>query len=354
MKFLNKKALGMSLVELLVGAGIFVMVMAISASAGLMIYKGKTKIQYTNTLYLETRFMMERMIRDVRVNTIDYYEYFSQNLDSYALDGGLSEISGYGKHPGLYEMFFYFIPSSSDPKNDISNTSFSWANDDRSNDINVGVFNTNADDDSTTENLEFTLIYSEFVNALEDLAYSGNSTLLRRDGSTDDTTVFSLGDAHTKGELFLLSSDGLQKTIYRYNTELVEGEKRGFIEIAKMKLEDTDSGSAVKNEWIDLYSQVGDADYPRYDPTFVSVTPPSLSVTNFSFILSPRDDPKKSFAKAVDTNGKTVQIQPHVVLKITAKLSEKSARGILGENNEFTLQSSASSRVFHNVTFPRQ
>lgn len=342
----------MSLVELLVGAGIFVMVMAISTSAGVMIFKGKAKIEYTNELYSETRFMMERMIRDVRVNTIDYYEYFSQNIGSYEEDGGLMPTSGYGNHPGLYELFFYFIPDDTDAENDVSQSDFSWKDDDRSSDINIGVFNTAADSDSSNDDTggvtEFTLLYSEFVNKIIDSEYGDNPTLTQRDEDDELVTEFSIGEEHLKGELFLLSGDGLTKTIYRYNTEIIDEESRGFIEIAKMKLVDTNIDENItKNEWVDFYNE-GD------QPTFTSITPPSLSVTNFSFILSPRDDPKKSFAKGVDSNGRTVQIQPHVTLKISVKLAEKNARGILGLNNEFTLQSSASSRVFHNVTFPRQ
>lgn len=319
------KAKGMSLIELLVGAGIFVMLMAISSSAGLMIYKGKAKIQYTNELYSETRFMMERMIRDVRVNTIDYYEYFSQNLQdsSYSEKNGLSSTAGlYGENPGLYELFFYFIPNSDQAKNEVRNSDFSWDNNDRSSDINIGVFNTAADKDSSNDSTEYTLSQSEFS--------------------------YNIGDINPTMGLFFLSSDGYTKTIYRYKTEDIGGEnERGFIEIATMKLTNTASAPSVKNEWIHQYE-----DTNGYN--FISITPPTLSVTNFSFILSPRDDPKKSFAKAVDDDGVTVQIQPHVVLKISAQLSAQNARRIMGENNEFTIQSSASSRIFHNVTFPRQ
>ncbi len=336
MKFFQKKVLGASLVELLVGAGIFVMLMTISASTGIMMYKGKAKIQYTNTLYSETRFLMERMINDVRINTIDYGEYFSQNLQNteegeYSLKHNLSSTPGkYGENPGLYEMFFYYIPASdTENKNNVSSNDFSWRQEDRDADVSIGIFNTGADSDTSNDVPgEFTLPQNTFLYEI-----SGTDPVMG---------------------LFLISGDGKTKTIYRYRTE--NSGTRGIIEMAKMKLVDTDSDTTddiVKNEWTDFYTSYT-AGNTVENAQFISVTPPSLSVTKFSFTLAPLDDPQKAFAKPINNQGQTVQIQPHVILNISAQLIDEKARGILGQNTEFSLQSAAASRIFHNVTFPRQ
>lgn len=333
MNFFVKKASGMTLIELLVGAGIFIMVVSIAASSGIMIFKSKAKIEYTNTLYSETRFLMERMINTVRMNTIDYGEYFSQNIAAgeYANNGGLTGIEGeYGKNPGLYEMFFNFIPDSTDSKNSVSSPDFSWKSDDRDTDVHTGIFNTGADDNTSNDDTEFTLKKSQYK--------------------------YTIGEANPTMGLFLISGDGNTKTLYRYKTEDFGGDnERGVIETAKMKLVNTknDPTADPKYEWTDYYTSYT-AGTNTTQPTFTSITPATINVTELEFVLSPLDDPKKSFAKAVDNNGVTVQIQPHVILKLTVQLSEKKAQAILGSNNSFTLQSSAASRIFNNVTFPRQ
>jgi hypothetical protein len=315
MNIFQKKVSGMSLVELLIGAGVFVMIMAISASSGIMIYKGKAKIQYTNELYTETRFLMERIIRDVRINTIDYGEYFSQNLPYYSDNGGLSTPTQYGDHPGKYEMFFQFIPDPSIEENNVSHSNFSWSPEYRDQDVNIGIFNTGADDDPDDEEGDYTLLSHEYSSIL--------------------------GSVPSQG-LYLLSADGMTKTLFQYISEEIDGEEQGRIEMKKMELVQKAAdceNTGTQYRWCPIHE-------------FTSITPPSINVTNFTFFLSPKDDPHKAFAKA-DKDGVTVHIQPHVIVRITARLVAKNANAMLGENNEFSLQTAAASRVFHNVTFPR-
>jgi hypothetical protein len=332
MKIIPRKSIGMTLAELLVGAAIFSILMGAATSAGIMVFQGKTKIEYTNELYSETQFLMERLIREVRVNTIDYAEYFSRNLRNIDIaKGAYSEKAGlssneenYGENPGLYEMFFYYIPDSTLPKNDVSESNFSWKNEDRNRDVNLGIFNTGANSENDYAVEDYTLPSAEYFS--------------------------SLGDTEEVEGLYLISGDGKTKTVFRHafieKTDTID--ESGQIEMLKMIL--------VKNA-SEKYEWVNHSDFPDKNDGkkgFISITPPNIVVSKFNFILSPFDDPHKAFAKPVSDDGVTVKIQPHVILQMSCKLAEKNARATLGQNNEFSLQSSAVSRIYHNVTFPRE
>lgn len=309
-----KKVSGVTLIEILVGAGIFTVLMSMSASTAYLLYGAKNKIERTNELYTETRFVMDRIVREVRVNTIDYYEYFSHNIDEYsaALRGSLTEspIDEYGNNPGLYEMFFKLLPNASEDKNVVSHNDFSWDTVDRAQDFDMGVFNTGADSNA------------------------GN----------DDEEYSALDGNHEQEELYLLSSDGLSKTIIKRVEETILGNTVGRIVMLQMTLID-DDGDGVEETWAYNSEFTGGTPIP--------ITPPTINVTNLDLYVSPLDDPYKAFAKSVTDAGVNPHIQPHVLIRISAKISEHKFAGLRGENNEFSLQTAATSRVLTNVTFPK-
>jgi hypothetical protein len=350
MTFLQQKTSGVTLVELLIGAGVFVVMMSIASTTGFMIYQSKQKIERTNELYTETRFLADRLVREIRINTIDYYEYFSHNINDYtsATNGGLteSESNEYGKNPGLYEMFFKLIPNSSDVsgKNDVSSSAFSWNGVDRGTDIDMGYFNTGADEESDNDVDE------------------------REDGYKEAALSYDLVDGDLEGryfqdQLFLLSADGLTKTIitkvndtsadeaFLLNDSVGE-DTFGRIAMLQMVLVDTKPSGSLDGT-PDTWLVHPDFDDGEGNAVFIPITPSTIDVTDFTLIISPLDDPRKAFAESIKTNGENPHIQPHVIFRIGAKLSPMRYRGIPGPNTEFSLQTAAVSRVLTNVTFPK-
>jgi prepilin-type N-terminal cleavage/methylation domain-containing protein len=307
--FTKTKNRGFTLPELLVGAGLFVVLMTASLLVGVGLYKSRAKVNLQNELYNESRVALERIVREVRVNSIDYYEYFSQNPEYDArkqtptTGGGF----GYGSNPGMYEMFFYYIPNSGDADNDVTLSTFSWNESDRSEDINMGYFHTNANNTATD----------------------------------DDEDKTSLAQSE-QNELYLLSSDFLTKTIFRL--------KNNRIEILKMSLLDSASDNDTTPDYWEIHT-----DFPNtgdQDESFLPITPENIEITDFKVYIVPLDDPFKSFAESM-SGGYQPHVQPSVILSLSAKVESEKAKGFFGENPEVHLQTMVSSRVYQNITFPR-
>ena len=81
------KKKGFTLVEVILATSIFALV----AIIGVIIFVNVTRIQrriaLENSLYEDGRFMMERLAREIRYNTIDYEEYYNKLVEYDAMQG---------------------------------------------------------------------------------------------------------------------------------------------------------------------------------------------------------------------------------------------------------------------------
>jgi type II secretory pathway pseudopilin PulG len=322
-----------TIIEILVAGFIFTILMTISGTSLFFLLQAREATLITNNLYEETRFVMERIVREARVNTIDYYEYFAINHRD--ID---PEENEYGSldNPGEYEMRFYYIPNySSGGKNDPSSPSFSWKQEDRQLDTDVGKFDTGG-------------------NATEDAAEDYQKRALI---PSTTTIIDETKNWYKQTELILISPDGLEKTIIKVieDTNTVPGEALRRLAMAKMRLIDDESPTetdTTPDHWVPQDDYKNETDESLQ---FVYITPPELVVaeTNgFYVYISPLNDPKKAFAQFGEGN-EIPNVQPHVTIVLNTTVSQRRARAMRGPAPTLALQTTVSSRVYNEITFPR-
>jgi prepilin-type N-terminal cleavage/methylation domain-containing protein len=311
---------GYTLIEILVAMSLFGTIMIIVGTSMANLYKIQRRQKALDSLYEESRFLAERVVKHIRNNTIDYSEYYLQ---------ARSLASRYGESPNDYENRFYSYV-------DAGGGTFKRY-------LNMGFFNTGAD------------------------------VSVANDNAADNALV----DNYEQDELYLISGDGKTKTILKRMKNGIDDDESGgaddgsvndtgleYIFMGKMVTDDLDS-DGVYDTWVahpdykTTDSQVDCAAAPykiwlnlganSHCMRFYSITPPLMEVKNLKFYISPLEDPRKAFAE----DSKDIQIQPHVTIVLDTTLSSKKRIAMRGDlDSAISLQTTISSRVYNNVTFP--
>jgi prepilin-type N-terminal cleavage/methylation domain-containing protein len=298
-KLLKKiqKPAGFTLIELVVASSLFAILITLVASVTVNFYNIQRRQKISNELYGETRFLLERIIKEAREGTIDFEEYYSRSSDG-------PQNQGYGEAVREYENRFYYYTDASSRKNEF-------------------FFDTKADADI------------------------GN----------DNPSASALGDGNfEQKELYLLSGDGRTKTIFKLIGNGLDDDQNGTIDdgteqdsgqeilaMAKMQVVDSNNDGSF-DSW---------AADPRFESTsgeleFISITHPSMEIANLRFIVSPLEDPRKAIAE----DDRSIQVQPHVTIILETRVASDKASSIIGSTPSITLQTMVSSRVNRNVVFP--
>lgn len=147
---------------------------------------------------------------------------------------------------------------------------------------------------------------------------------------------------HLPEELYLITSDGFEKTIIKKVQNGTE------FRLAMLKLIGADdNGDAIPDVWTPApdFLNGGSA-------VFQEIQPDTIKITGLKFIVSPLEDPRKAFA----TFTNDVQIQPHVTILLTTELAGTEERngirvapGIKGPAPSITLQTTVSARAQNQV-----
>lgn len=339
-----KERKGVTLVEVIVASSVFVAVSIIGVTVFVNVMRIQRRIALENAIYEDARFMMERISREVRYNTIDYEEYYRANR-------GLQ----HGQDYGCYAQAFYnpgsdtsigalcsypaVVPVESDPGCVVDKTTL---------DVNTG------------ENPYSGIggLYGPTdANAFCDEIYGTESNCAV--GSTD----FSL----SQDQLYLINPEGSQKT-YIGRKLVNSGTGEHAVAMLRISGEDTDT-DGILEKWYDTtdhyenYCNEGfncpaasidnlDNNLDGSDPAdlydgFVPFTPLRTNVTQLSFFLSPVEDPRKAFAET--QVNELVQQQPHVIVVMTVEPAESELQGFAGDPPEVTIQSTITSRVYNEV-----
>ena len=77
-KWLSRPNSGFSLLELLVASGIASTVLLVAFGTVGQFYFSQKKLNYSQDFYAESRFLMERIVKATRDNTIDYDRFFAE------------------------------------------------------------------------------------------------------------------------------------------------------------------------------------------------------------------------------------------------------------------------------------
>jgi len=319
---------GFTLVETLVSVGIFTVIMGLVATVMFNTFSHDHKTRVSRMLYEETRVALERMVKEVRKGTIDYEEYYSWYRCTTATCDMLPDAtadSSYGKNYGYYALQFYRDASAGVTQAPPSPDQLSRA------DENVG----------------------KNINNMQP-ALGDGQTHARCDDAASPSYPGTT-DGYEQCELYLISMDGSEKTIFRVQQDGAE------YRLAMLKLHGYDYGvdHAVAVDPVDptdhdgqIDTWLAEDDFTGYD--FRLIQPNTIKITNIKFFVSPLEDPRKNFAcfeaSASDCLNKEVQIQPHITIIMTAEPSLSQMAGIQGTTPSVTLQTTVTARAQNEVT----
>lgn len=275
------------------------------------LFAGQLYLNYTNSsrdikaanlVYEEARFLMERIVREVRSNAIDYEEYFNQNvmLPYHLADG---ETDSYGDNYCRYSAYFY-------------------------DDNGESIGNRNPTQKAEYEDvvgLDNTMAVRPIENELYLINISGNdrTIITRIDKDTDGFTIGKVAILQLEGMDFgddgidgRDSTNGLPPG-HDSTCEPDNREKDGFIDTWHCHPD----FPCKRNEPIDSSTISGCTGFKHLivnDPTsddhsFLDISPNAINVVDLKFLITPEDDPWKAY------NINEVQIQPHVTIQLTAQ-----------------------------------
>lgn len=330
---------GFTLVEVIVASSVFVAVSIIGVTVFVNVMRIQRRIILENAIYEDARFMIERIARDIRYNTIDYEEYYRANTAPALL---------HGENFGCYAQRFY------NPGTPASLGAL--CNDGTDPTVNVGcVINKNSLDVNTGQNPYIQpAVISTDANALCDSDNHGNTSCLLTSAEVN----------LEQSQLFLINPEGKEKT-YIGRKQVNSSPVEHAVALLRLTGEDADT-DGIAEKWYDTTNKWRDYCNAGYDcPTsvtdlntnltgtgglyegFVPFTPLRTDVTQLRFYISPVEDPRKGFAET--DPAEEIQQQPHVTIIMTVKPADSELQGFAGNPPEVTIQTTITSRTYNEV-----
>jgi type II secretory pathway pseudopilin PulG len=354
-----RRKIGITLIELLVAMGLFSSASLMAVEIFINITRIQGRIQLENAIYEDARFMMERISRAIRNNTIDYEEYYNRALGN--------EI---GATYGCYAAQFYdpgITPVSTsstkviDGLGALCTTGVAYTGSGcmlfrPSVDKNTGMYpykNKTTDSSDLKSNAFCPLISTTFLS--------------HPDFWESDMTCDGDERQYSMDKLFLISKDGTEKTIF---ARKISNNNVHSLSLLILKGEDENT-DGITEKWADCstnafccregfmcdpgspasFNEIIDtldgADPNPLYAGFVPISPLRTDVKSLRFDVKPIEDPRKAFA---EINQGIIE-QPSVTITLTVvPTAEQMGRYINPTNApELTLQTTVSSRVQNNV-----
>lgn len=291
-----KNSKGFTLIELSVSLVILTMLALFSGRLYLNYTDTSRDLKAANLVQEEARFLMERIVREVRQNSIDYEEYFNQNIV-----GG-----NYGENYCAYNSFFY----DSGPDNDPA----TWG-----------------DNDSTgLRNPEMEVFYAlashEAVRPIENELYLIN---VAGDERTVLTRVEKDAGGVDIGKMAMLQMVGKDLGV-----DGIDSQDSYIGQLAHNDFCDQDDreGDGLVDTWhcapgfpckidepiagtggCDGYTHLLVNNPADVNHSFIDLSPSAINIVDLRFMVTPTDDPWKAY------NIDSIQIQPHVTIQFTAE-----------------------------------
>ncbi len=327
----QKKRASFTLTEVLLATSIFTIVGLIGITVFVSVIRTQRRVALENAIYEDTRFMMQRIAREIRQNTVDYEEYYNK---------ALAKTNSYGTRYGCYASRFYNPGTGGGPK--------------------PGGFGAYCNNGATPATPDCVIKKDTLDINTGQNPYLGNpySNPLDYADSFCDKKFGTACDSSLKpqNELYLINPQGKEKTLLA--RKLINDDEYA-LSLLRLTGKDDDNDGIVEN-WktcgdfnnlccssgFDCYnlgsleSTLG-KDYPNKG--FVPISPNRTNVKSLSFYIAPLEDPRKAFAES------DMQQQPHVTVILTVKPSKSVLQGYSGTPPEITLQSTITSRVDHEI-----
>ncbi|MCA9374622.1 MAG: prepilin-type N-terminal cleavage/methylation domain-containing protein [Candidatus Gracilibacteria bacterium] len=352
----KKHKKGFTLAEVVIASSVFVVVSLIGVTVFVDVMRIQRRVTLENAIYEDARFMMERISREIRYNTVDYEEYYRDAMNQ-ATPGIL-----HGQYFGCYAQRFYNPGTHNGSLDDIGaicstnpvdGDPFFFPGcviDKNSLDVNSGQNPYDGNDSGLAVSTDA----NAFCDKVEIGAPFGNCAL----GGDVDLQ---------RDELYLINPEGDQKTYMGRKVNTGTGE----YSVALLKLDGQDSDNdGISEVWHDDVTNTDYEDFcaEGYDcPSgvvtnltdnlagtsgglyegFVPIMPLRTHVTDLQFMISPAEDPRKAFAETDPAEG--IQQQPHVTVLMTVEPAQSELVGFAGNVPTVTLQSTITSRVYNEV-----
>jgi len=354
-KSLRKKSSGQTLVEILVAIGLFATASMLALEVFVNVTRMQGRIALENAIYEDARFMMERMSRAVRSNTVDYEEYFNK---------GISATNQYGDLYGCYAAQFY-------------NPGLGKATDYDVTPGNLGAFCTDGTGLVPYVGQENCVVYKPSVDFNTGrFPYSGSPKTSTPSNAFCPAALLSspgcavLDTPYSVDQLYLIDRDGKTKTIFALKT-VNDTPPESALAILKLTGKDANN-DGITEQWRncgltpkDSFCCASGFDcektlaLPNLESTltysatsnyvgFVPISPLRSNVTGLKIMISPSEDPHKAFAE-----GSGIVMQPKVTIILTVKPTQAQLNkyGNLAASDvpSVTLQTTISSRIQSEV-----
>ncbi len=367
----NRSREAFTIMEVLLAASIFTVVSMICVTVFINLIRIQKRVELENAIYEDARFMMERITREVRQNTIDYEEYYNKTIHQ---EGAFQNVKGlttngqnpYGNTYGCYAKRFY-DPGSGGTTNAGYGALCAYP-------PNVPV--ENAACESVNKN---TLDIEEFKNPYN--FQENTASAFCDDKHSTKQCSGSTADYNKQAQLYLINSQGTEKTIFALKEtsatylDLSDGVQKSEHALGLLKLTGQDNNhDNVTETWRGCSDSTGtpSADNPfccttgfncpkdyvndsleatlEYNANdlysgFIPISPTRSDIVSLEFFVAPIEDPQKA---AAETDS-AIHQQPHVTIVLTLKPSQRSMSGYSGEIPSVTLQTTVTSRVYNEV-----
>lgn len=340
---------GFTLMEIIIATTIFTVVGVMGVTIFVNVMRVQSRITLENAIYEDGRFMMERIAREIRQNTVDYEEYFRE------ADNLVPKL--HGQEFGCYAQQFMELGSDTDYGTKC-NASFGSV---PVKDSPGCVINKTTQDINSGQNpVSAPGVRADDANA--------RCSAERGDNPTDCRVGAAGYDNFFKADqLFLINARGTEKTylgLKQVNNTPVENS------VAMLMLEGVDTDSdGIREQWVDLgvnyYTDFcmegfvcpnsinnldanldGTDGEPLYNG-FVPLTPLRTNITSLTFYISPLEDPRKAFTESDPAH--SIQQQPHITVVMTLQPAASQISSFAGPLPSITIQTTVSSRVYNEV-----
>jgi len=318
-------------VELVVALVILAFITLFATTIFLNYTQRTRELKAANLVYEEGRYLMGRLMNEIRQNTIDYEGYFNQNV----MNGAL------GQNFCAYDQVFY-TPSFDEVIGTSDDESLGMRDPDalfQGNPITAPLINPQQDNlflinQEGNQRVYFTRIERKFDD--DPLGKLGLLKLVGKDFGDDQINGFD-------------SYNGLNASNPLCQPDPREND--GLIDTWQCDSDfNCDEEILAPNINVDLMPGCDGYIHQAYNDiesefhSFVDISPNAVNLVDLQFTLHPEDDPHKAYR--VDE----LQIQPYITVQMTLEANPKLASGLDPEKlPTITLTSTASTRNYVEV-----
>jgi len=354
MKFSDRK--GVTLIEALIAVTIFAIVSVVSTGILVSITQLEKKGSIQNSLYEDSRIILQQIVNEIQAGTIDYEEYYSINV---LQSGRGDEKTYYGLYNGIYGSRFY------DPGAVLAGGV-------TENPRNLGVECSYPSPLPVGDPCE--VIYKESLDSNEGQnPFTGDP--LDANALCDDPGAATChATSGEVDELYIIDSTGTKKTIIArkltddVNDEYVVGlmrmegfdmDQNGIIdtfscneEFNCFEADDAEVNWSVINSPLEQDFKDNEFRLPYKEDLnialgltsqFVPITPLGIDIKELKFIIHPLEDPYKAYGEDA------MQAHPTVTIVMTLGLTEESEQDYPGTLEDVTVQTTVAAGVVGRI-----